>query len=137
MQTYIHTYIIGIITILQSNHVVCVNFIHVWQKLQFREFLPEIYIHTYIIGHYNPSVSIIDLASHTTYVVCVNFIHKWQKLRFKVDFERQIFEKLFIVIFFYPQRVFARNLLRGVRRRNILSYFVSMLDRGFELRPFV
>ena len=36
------------------------------------------YIHTYIIGHYNPSVRIIDLVSHTTYVVCVNFIHKWR-----------------------------------------------------------
>ena len=27
--------------------------------------------HTYIIGHYMPSVRIIDLLSHTTYVVCV------------------------------------------------------------------
>ena len=34
------------------------------------------YIHTYIIGHYNPPAGIIDLISHTTYVVCVNFIHK-------------------------------------------------------------
>ena len=48
-------------------------------------------IHTYIIGHYNPSVRIIDLVSHTTCVVCVNFIHKWRDLQFKVDFERQIF----------------------------------------------
>ena len=32
--------------------------------------------HTYIIGHYNPSVRIIDLVSHTTYVMCVNFRHK-------------------------------------------------------------
>ena len=48
------------------------------------------YIHTYIIGHYNPSVRIIDLVSHTTYVVCVNFIHKWRDLQFKVDSERQI-----------------------------------------------
>ena len=30
-------------------------------------------LHTYIIGHYNPSVRIIDVVSHTTYVVCVNF----------------------------------------------------------------
>ena len=35
-------------------------------------------VHTYIIGHYNHSVSIIDQVSHTTYVVCINFIHKWQ-----------------------------------------------------------
>ena len=53
-------------------------------KLQF-------YIHTYIIDHYNPSVRIIDLVSHTTYVVCVNFIHKWRDLQFKVDSELQIF----------------------------------------------
>ena len=29
--------------------------------------------HTYIIDHYNPSVRIINLVSHTTYVVCVIF----------------------------------------------------------------
>ena len=34
------------------------------------------YIHTYIISHYNPSVRIINLVSHTSYLVCVNFIHK-------------------------------------------------------------
>ena len=34
---------------------------------------------TSIIGHYNPSVRIIGLVSHTTCVVCVNFIHKWQE----------------------------------------------------------
>ena len=48
-------------------------------------------LHTYIIVHYNPSVRIIDLVSHTTYVVFVNFIHKWRDLQFKVDSERQIF----------------------------------------------
>ena len=70
----------------------------------------------YIIGQYNPSVRFIDLVSHTTYVVFVNFIHKW---RFKVDSELQIFsEKLFIAILF-TFRVFARNLERGNRRRNI------------------
>ena len=53
------------------------------------------YIYTYITGHYNPSVRIIDLVSHTTYVVCANFIHKWQDLQFKVDFERQIFWETF------------------------------------------
>ena len=49
-----------------------------------------ILLHTYIIGHFNPSVSIIDLVFHTTYVVCVNFIHKWRDLQFKVDSDRQI-----------------------------------------------
>ena len=49
------------------------------------------YIYTYIIGHYNPSVRIIDLVSKTTNVVCINFIHKWWDLQFKVDSERKIF----------------------------------------------
>ena len=52
----------------------------------------KIKLHTYIIGHYNPSVRIIDLVSYTTYVVCVNFRHKWQ---FKADSERQIFWETF------------------------------------------
>ena len=34
----------------------------------------------FIIGHYNPSVRIINLVSRATYVVCVNFIHKWRVL---------------------------------------------------------
>ena len=42
---------------------------------------------TNIIGHYNPSVRIIDSVSHATYVVCINFIHKWRDLQFKVDSE--------------------------------------------------
>ena len=49
------------------------------------------WIHTHIVGHYNPSVRIIDLVFHTTYVVCVNFIHKRRDLKFKIDSERQIF----------------------------------------------
>ena len=74
------------------------------------------YIHTYIIGHYNPSVRIIELASHTTYVVYVNFIHKWRDLEFKVDSEQQIFLILLTL------RAFARNLLRGNRRRNTFVF---------------
>ena len=39
-------------------------------------FTKGMYIHTNIIGHYNPLAGIIDLGSHTTFVVCINFIHK-------------------------------------------------------------
>ena len=38
------------------------------------------------------------LVSHVTYVVCINSIHDWRDLQFKVDYERQIFEKLFMAI---------------------------------------
>ena len=64
-----------------------------------------------------------DSVSNTTNVMCVNFIYEWRDLQFKVDSERQIFEKLFKEISF-ALKVFGRNLLRGSRRRNILSYFV-------------
>ena len=67
---------------------------------------------TYIIGHYNPSFRIIDLASHTAHVLCVHFIREWRDFR-TTDFV----EKLFITILF-TLRVFARNLLSGNRRRN-------------------
>ena len=53
------------------------------------------YIIIHSIYHYNPSVRIIDLVSHTTYVLCVNFIHMWRDLQFKVDSERQIFGEIF------------------------------------------
>ena len=51
--------------------------------------LIKLYIHACIIDHYDPSVRIIDLVSHTTYVAGVNFIYEWRHLQFKVDFERQ------------------------------------------------
>ena len=83
-----------------------------FSKYEIFSVLRGLHTYTYIIGHYNPSVSIIDLASHTTYVVCVSFIHKWWDLQFKVDSKRQIFKKLFMAILF-TLRVFARNPLRG------------------------
>ena len=87
--------------------------------------------HTYIIGHYDPSIRIIDLVSHITYVVCVNFIHKWRDLQFKVDFERQIFWETFHGNFIY----FARNLLRGNRRRN--TFRILFLMSGLGLEPWL
>ena len=71
-------------------------------------------LHTYILGHYNPSVRIIDLFSHTIYVVCVNFIHKCGTYNLKSIPNDRFFEELFIAILF-TLRVFARNLLRGNR----------------------
>ena len=87
--------------------------------IAFRKISCLVWILIHIIGHYNPSVRrIIDLVSHTTYVVCVNFIHKWRDLQFIVDSERQIVWETFHSNFYFILRVFARNLLRGNRRRN-------------------
>ena len=67
---------------------------------------------TYINGHYNPSVRIIDLVSHTTYVVCVNFIYKWRDLQFKVDSERHIFWETFHGNFIYSQSFCQKSAKR-------------------------
>ena len=89
------------------------------------------------MGHYNPSVRIIDLVSHTTYIVCVNFIHKWLDLQFKVDSERQIFfEKLFMAILFTSQIFFQKSAERKSPKK-YLSYFVLMSGLGLEPWLFV
>ena len=84
-------------------------------------------LHTYIIGPYNPSVRIIDLVSHTTYVVCVNFLYiSGGTYSLKSSPNGRFFEKLFIVILF-TLRVYARNLLRGNRRRDIFRILFRCL----------
>ena len=76
------------------------------------------YIHTYIIGHCNPSVRIIDIVSYTTFVVCVNLIHKWQDLWFKEFLPEICWEEIAEGIFF----VFCFVVWPGTRT---LSYRLS------------
>ena len=94
------------------------------------------YIHTYIIGHYNPSVRIIDLVSYTTYVVCVKLIHKWRDLLFKADSERQIFWETFHGNFIYSQSFCQKSAERKSPKKYFL-YFVFMSGLGLELWLYV
>ena len=92
---------------------------------------------TYLIGHYNPSVRIVNLISHTTYVVCVNFIHKWRDLQFKVDSERQIFFwETFHSNFIYFQSFCQKSAERKSPKKRF-SYFVLMSGLGLEPWLFV
>ena len=103
----------------------------IWIIISLNSTYIHIYIHNWPLQPFSQDY---DLVSHTTYVVCVNFIHEWRDLQFKVDSERQIFEKLFMAILF-TLRVFARNLLRGSRRRNIFfSYFIFDVWPGIRTR---
>ena len=45
-------------------------FIHDWRNLQFKDDSER---QIFFFGHYNASIGIIDLLSHTIYVVCANF----------------------------------------------------------------
>ena len=62
-----------------------------------------LYTHTYIIDHYNPSVRIIDLVSHTTFVVSVNFTHMWQDLQFTTDILRNFSWQYYLHSEFLPE----------------------------------
>ena len=71
------------------------------------EDIESISIHTYIIGHYNPLVRIIDLVSYPLRLgVLILYIS------LKSTPNNRFFEKLFMAVLF-TLRVFARNLLRG------------------------
>ena len=101
------------------------------QRLLFVLF--RVRIHTYIIGHYSPSVRIIDLVSHTTYNVCVNFIHRWRDLQFNVGLRTTDFLRNFSWQFYLLLKVFARNLLRRNRRRN--TFRISFCCLAWDSKP--
>ena len=86
---------------------------------------------TYIIGHYNPSVRIIDLVSQSTYVVCFNFIHKWRDLQFKVDSERQISWETLHGNFIYSQS-FCQKFAETKSSKKYFLDFVLMSVLGLE-----
>ena len=86
----------------------------------------QAYIHTYIIGHYNPLVRIFDLVSHTTYVVCVNFLYiSGGTYSLKSTLNDEFFlEKLFIALLIYSQSFCQRAI-----RRFPLSRFLPKILR--------
>ena len=106
--------------------------------MRFNPWSHNIHVHN-IIGHYNPSVRIIDLVSHITYVVCVNFIHKWRDLLFKADSERQIFWifwETFHGNFIYSQSFYQKSAERKSPKK-YYSYFVLISGLGLEPWLFV
>ena len=84
------------------------------------------------IGHYNLSVRIIDLVSHTTYVVCVNFIHKWRDLQLNVDSELQIFFKKLVMTILFTLKVFGQKSEKKKLPKKYFLYFVLMSSLSIE-----
>ena len=76
---------------------------------------------TYIIGQYNSSARITIQLLMPLMLCELIFIHEQWELQCNADSELQMFEKPFITILF-ALTIFARNLLRVSRRRNIFSY---------------
>ena len=67
------------------------------------------------------------LASH---VVCVNFICDWRL----TSTPNNRFLRNFLMTVLFVLRAFARNLLRGNRRRNIFGFSFLMTALGYEPR---
>ena len=82
------------------------------------------YIHTYVHWSLQPFSQDFGLASHTTHIVCVNFIRDWRDLPFNVDFERQIFEKLFHGRFLFYYQSFCQKYAERKSPKKYFSYFV-------------
>ena len=149
---------------MKNTFIVCTN----WKfRITFRnlkiveklwKFCTGLDVHiTYIIGHYNPSVRIIDLVSYTTYVVCVNFIHKWRDAQSIVYSEQQIFWETFHgsfnllselmseicweeiakeILFLYRFDVWPWHMYRHIHTLYMLKtyLFIFYLSRYYECR---
>ena len=90
-----------------------------------------LYIHTYIIGHYNPSVR-IDLIFHTTYLMCVNLIHNCRALQFKVDSDLKVLEKLFLAIL-----ITLSLCQKSTESKSPKNCFYIFLMSGLGLEPWL
>ena len=110
----------------KMNHFKSRYFNYIYSECQKKMYIMKKYIHTYTIGHYNPSVRIIVLVSHATYDVCVNFIDNWRDLQFK--------EKLFMAILVYSKNFCQKSAEKKLPKKDFL-YLVLM--SGFGLEPWL
>ena len=74
------------------------------------------------------------LASHTTHVVCVKFLYVSGGTYSLTSTPNDIFLRNFFMVVLFTLRVFANNLLRGSRRRNIFHISFLTTDLGYEPR---
>ena len=120
--------------LVRKQHYFWETYENIYTFFSFPQFDSTKPIHTYIISHYNPSVSI------TTYVLtplmlCVLILYiSGGTYSLKSTPNAKFFKKLFMAILF-TLRVFARNLLRENRRRN--SFRISFLMSGLGLEPWL
>ena len=91
------------------------------------------YIHIWLLQPFSQNY---DLPPHITFVVPVNFMHERYNLQFKVDFERQIFEKLFMAILFTLRDICQKSAERKSPKK-CFHIFVMISDLGFEIRSYI
>ena len=84
------------------------------------------YIHTYIIGLYNPSVRVIDLVSHTTNLCALILYISGGTYSLKSTPNDKFFEKVFMAILFYSQSCGQKSAERKSPKK-YFSYYVLIL----------
>ena len=66
-------------------------------------------------------------ASNTTHVACVNFSHEWLGLQFIIYFERQMYEKNFMAIYFNLRLFASRRLCPKITYSCTIPFFLAEL----------
>ena len=93
-------------------------------------------MHTYIIGHYNPSVRITTQII-TPLKLCALILNMSSRTySLKSTPNAKFIGETFHGNFILTLRVFARNLLRESRRRNIFSYLIFDDWQGIRTQAF-
>ena len=114
-------------------HCCCLHFKQLTGNLNIKAPFIQ-FMHTYIHNWpLQPFSQGYGLAFHTTHVVCFNFICEWWDLQFKVDFEGQIFEKLFRGRFIYSQS-FCQKSAERKSPKKYFSFSYLMTKLGYESR---
>ena len=91
--------------------------------------------HTYIIGHYSPLVSInAQLLTPLMLSALIVYVSGWTYSLTSTPDDR--FLRNFVMACLFTLRVFARNLLRGDRRRNTFHISFLMTDLGLRTQAF-
>ena len=118
-----------------------------WQKLhlfKFNRVLPKVWraylikilnfstLHTYIIGHYNPSVRIL-----TPLMLCVLILYiSGGTYCLKSTSNDKFFEKLFMAIPIYSQS-FCQKSAERKSPKKYFSYFILIFGLGLEPGDFI
>ena len=79
-------------------------------------------LYAYIIGHYNPSVRIINIVSYTTYVVCVNLYISGGTYSFKSTPNDRFFERIFHGNFIYSKSLCQKSAEREIAEEMFFLY---------------
>ena len=94
-------------------------------------YVRTLHIHNWLLQPFSQDYSLV---SHTTHVVCLNFIREWRDLQFNVDFEQQIFEKLFQSRIYLPSECLSEICWEEIAEE-IFVFHISFWWLTWNMNP--